>query len=245
MAPLREHSSWDKRYETDKPEIEPSRKYYIIAEGSNTELFYFSSLVDKFKNQRINNVEIIYLNKEGEIETHSHPKNLLEFINDKRKEKFDSGEFDKERDKFVIIFDRDSFRKPEEYLKYVDKAGNENILGVTNPSFELWLILHSENSFEKYIRKNEHKILENKKEKGKRYICKLFSEVFDGMDSKTNEKGIRKLVEFTDIAISQERKLCQDKVKLADCIGSNVGILIEEIGKNSLDLILKTLRLFK
>ena len=57
----------------------------------------------------------------------------------------DEGIYDKKRDKFLIVIDRDkeSFLN---YREFIDKFRDEYILGITNPCFELWLLLHKEDS---------------------------------------------------------------------------------------------------
>ena len=79
--------------------------------------------------------------------------------------------FDKERDKMIIVFDADIFEeKVQDYDKLVASGEKDNILAVTNPAFELFLLLHFENSYEQDILPNEEAIIKN----GKKEIRRLF-----------------------------------------------------------------------
>ena len=54
--------------------------------------------------------------------------------------------FDKERDKMIVVFDGDIFEeKVLDYDELVVEGEKNNILAVSNPAFELFLLLHYEN----------------------------------------------------------------------------------------------------
>lgn len=80
-----------------------------------------------------------------------------------------------------------------------------NILGVTNPSFELFLLLHFDGSLEKDILGSEEKYLkeENLNKKGYGYQ-KLFERT--KMNSRKNPK-IGELADNIFIAIKQEKSI--------------------------------------
>ncbi len=60
--------------------------------------------------------------------------------------------FDRERDKMIIVFDADIFEeKVQDYDEVVALGEAENILAVSNPAFELFLLLHFENAYEEKI----------------------------------------------------------------------------------------------
>ncbi len=102
------------------------------------------------------------LSKEGEIRDYSSPKKLLELINEKKDQLKSSSSYDHGIDRFVIVFDRDSFDKEDKYLEFVQLAGKDNILTITSPCFEIWLLLHYANIIETHIEHNQVEILENK-----------------------------------------------------------------------------------
>lgn len=238
MSPLREFSSWTLRHKEDIV-IDPLRRYYLIFEGSHTEVKYFEGLNENRKLLGINSlIEIVILHKDGEIESYSHPKRLYDLINHKKEQLKRDGKYDEEIDKFVIIFDRDSYSTAEENLEFISLAGKDNILGVTNPCFELWLILHCDNSLEEHILKNKQEILENRKVSNNHtFTSHLFSNIFK-MNSKSN-LNFELLKNRVNIAIIQEKKLPQKNEVIAHKIGSNIGVLLEEMRQDPRDAIIK------
>ena len=44
MAPVRSYGNWHIRKSDQEPTVNPYCKYYFIAEGANTEKFYFEKL---------------------------------------------------------------------------------------------------------------------------------------------------------------------------------------------------------
>jgi hypothetical protein len=238
VAPLRESRSWTERYEKDI-EIEPLRRYYLIFEGRNTERKYFIGIEGYRKELGINTlIEIVILHKEGKIRDYSDPRKLLELINAKKDELKDDDNFDEKIDQFVIIFDRDSFENKEGYLKFLEVASKENILTITSPCFEIWLLLHYESVIEKYFIPQEVKIIENSKVSSVHsFTSKLCSEV-SGVNPKRNV-NFPKIKNNINLAIEEEKLLVQDNMDMFEKIGSNVGILIEEMKKDPRDKILK------
>lgn len=237
MAPLRETSSWTSRYGNDV-KIEPFKRFYLIFEGANTEVDYFEGLEAFRKEVGINNqVDIVILHKDGDISTYSHPKNLLELINEKKNVLMKDGKYDKEIDKFVIIFDRDSFREKEKFKEFISLASEDNILSITSPCFEIWLLLHYFDSYNKLIKPNSDVIFENARVSNHHsYVSKLFSDI-SGMNPKVKIK-FEKLKDKLDIAIEQERYLTQNVYEMDDEIGSNIGKLIELMREDPRKLIL-------
>lgn len=236
MSPLREFRSLTTRFDEDV-KIEPLRRYYLIFEGANTERKYFQGLDNNRKELGINSqIELVILHKEGDISSFSHPIKLLELIEEKKKSLKRDGKFDKTIDRFVIVFDRDSYEKPEDYVEFIEKASAVNILTVTSPCFELWLILHYKDAVEKYVTPNKDRLFDNEKvSRAHSFASNLFSEV-----SGTNPKSgsfFNKLKGGIDFAIEQEKALEQDILKMATEIGSNVGILIEQMRDDPRDVL--------
>lgn len=237
MAPLRESSSWMLRYkEQGDILIEPFRRYYLIFEGAYTEVKYFQGIDDNRKSLRIHNsIEIVFLHKDGELQNQSNPKKLLELVNQKKEELKNSDQYE-DIDRFVIVFDRDSFKTPEKYLEFVNLAEKDNILAITSPCFELWLLLHYDGSVDIHIRPNQKEILKNKKESNNHtFMSKKFASV-SGMNSKSNLK-VENLIKNVDTAIIQEKTVSQVAEEMATAIGSNIGVLIEELRKDPREMI--------
>src|SRR5699024_11916526 len=73
--------------------------------------------------------------------------------------------FDKERDKMIIVFDADIFEeKVLDYDEVIALGERDNILAVSNPAFELFLLLHFEDAYTKDIKPNMEQIIKNKKD---------------------------------------------------------------------------------
>lgn len=228
MAPVRNYSNWNQRPSDQQEQVEPYQKFFFICEGANTEVFYFKRLIDLRKQLGIHPlIDLCLLEKTGEDKNLSNPKRLLSFAEEQKQNP--SISFDKERDSMIVVIDADIFeRKPEEYPEIINTAKTYNdILAVTNPAFELFLLLHYNHSYETDIHPNEDKILENRKEDGRRFIDRLFSQK-SGMNSKTNPK-IGDLALDVDVAIEQEQKLNQDIDQCHGKLTCNIGKIISDI----------------
>lgn len=226
MSPLREATSWTDRYQ-EETEIDPLKRYYLIFEGIQTEVKYFEGLINERKLLGINNmIELIILHKEGDIQSHSHPKRLFELVNEKKQELVDHEKYYEGIDEFVIVFDRDSYQESSEYLEFISISESDNLLAVTSPCFELWLILHKEDSVEDYILEYETEILANHKVSNQHtYTSKLFSDLFQ-MNPKSN-LDFEVFKNSIGIALLQEQKICRNIHEFTERIGSNIGSLIE------------------
>ena len=228
MAPVRNYSNWNKRTYDQKEQIEPYKKFFFICEGANTEVFYFKRLIDLRKQLGIHAlIDLCLLEKTEKDKDISHPKRLLEFAQEQKKN--DEISFDEERDQMILVIDADIYeKKPQEYEQLLAKAEiYHDTLAVTNPAFELFLLLHYENSYQTDILPHASEILQNQKENGRRFISQLFSKK-SGMNSKTNPK-IGMLAKNVDIAIAQEKHLNQDHHKCNGTLTCNIGKMIQEI----------------
>ena len=228
MAPVRNYSNWNKRTYDQKEQIEPYKKFFFICEGANTEVFYFKRLIDLRKQLGSHAlIDLCLLEKTEKDKDISHPKRLLEFAQEQKKN--DEISFDEERDQMILVIDADIYkRKPQEYEQLLAKAeAYHDTLAVTNPAFELFLLLHYENFYQTDILPHADEILANRKENNRRFISQLFSKK-SGMNSKTNPK-IGTLAKNVDIAIAQEKHLNQNPHKCNGTLTCNIGKLIEEI----------------
>lgn len=99
-------------------------------------------------------------------------------------------------------------------------------MAVTSPCFELWLILHSENSVVEEILENEEQIFKNERVSNHHTVTSdLCSKIF-GINPKSN-LDFEFFKEHLDIAIMQEKKLAQDYKIFTAMIGSNIGLLMD------------------
>lgn len=102
-----------------------------------------------------------------------------------------------------------------------------NIIAVSNPAFELFLLLHFENTYEQYILPNEEAIIKNDKVGNQTFLYKLLLSK-TGINSKKNS-AIGELAEKVDVAILQEKKINEDIHECKGKITCNIGKIIESI----------------
>lgn len=230
MSRINCYSNWNKRTTDIKKQIDPYRKYIFVCEGKNTECWYFKRLIDLKKELDIHPlIDVQLMEKPEGEENNSNPKKLIEFADSLRKEP--EMKFDRKNDRIIIVFDVDIFKHDskgkEEFQKLLDDR-KENIFAVTNPSFELFLLLHYDDAYNKYIKCKKKEIFENKKvTKKRKFIDKYFSSV-SGMNPKENPK-IGNLAENVKNAIKEEKNLNQNIDLALNKITSNVGKIIQEI----------------
>ena len=153
--PVHTYTNWNKRSSDLEEQIEPLRKYYFICEGANTETFYFKKLIDLRKNLGIHPlIDIRLWEKTDKDRNISFAKHLVEFVN-KQKELAEN-DFDVEHDRMIIVFDGDIFEeKVEGYDKLIEDIEMSDIAAVSNPNFELFLLLHKEGCYEGYLKGRE------------------------------------------------------------------------------------------
>lgn len=137
-----------------------------------------------------------------------------------------------EGDKACLVVDRDpdSF-KEYQYDRVLETCENNDIdFYVTNPCFEFWLLLH----YDEVFTLDPKQLLENP------FTCENpYTHKMDRMTlCKAMEfiPGYRKSnIHFDELkgrinkAIENEKKFCEDRVKLKNELGSNVGLLIKEM----------------
>lgn len=227
MAPVRSYTNWNSRSTDNEEQKEPYRKYFFICEGANTETWYFRKLIDIRKSLNIHPlIDIRLLEKTEEDKDISFPRKLIIFA-ESQKDNEDIS-FDRERDKMIIVFDADIFEeKVQDYDEVVALGEKENIIAVSNPAFELFLLLHFENAFEEDIEPNVEQIIKNEKEGNQTFIYKLLL-ARTGVNSKKNS-SIGELAKRVNIAIVQEKKINEDIHNCKGRVTCNIGEIIESI----------------
>ena len=228
MAPVRNYSNWNQRPSDLQEQVEPYQKFFFICEGANTEVFYFKKLIDLRKQLGIHPlIDLCLLEKTDDDRTISYPLHLLDFAEQQKSN--DDIHFDPERDQMIVVIDADIFEsKSPAYEDVLAKAQEYNDrLAVSNPAFELFLLLHIEGSLETAILPNAEAILKNEKTNGKTFIYNLlFNHIH--MNSKTNAR-IGDLAANIDVAISQEQYLNEDILQCHGLLTCNLGKIISEI----------------
>ena len=138
--------------------------------------------------------------------------------------------YEKGFDEICLIVDRDKesfISKPgNDQYKYVLDRCLENGFRfcVTNPCFEFWLLMHSD----KVLELDKDKLLNNSKVTSKRrYAEDELRKIYSGY--KKSSYHAEEFVKNIDIAIKNEKEFCEDIQRLKDSIGSNIGILIEDM----------------
>ncbi len=227
MAPVRSYTNWNSRTTDNEKQIEPYRKYFFICEGANTETWYFKKLIDIRKSLNIHPlIDIRLLEKTEKDKDISYPRKLIAFAESQK----DNPEisFDRERDKMIVVFDADIFEeKVQDYDEVLALGEVGNIIAVSNPAFELFLLLHFENTYEQYILPNEEAIIKNDKVGNQTFLYKLLLSK-TGINSKKNS-AIGELAEKVDVAILQEKKINEDIHECKGKITCNIGKIIESI----------------
>ena len=139
----------------------------------------------------------------------------------------ESNGFDVERDKMIIVFDGDIFEeKVQGYDELIALIEENDIAAVSNPGFELFLLLHVDGSYEKYIQGHEADFLTMVDGKYA-YAYNALLEA-TGMNAKKNPQ-IGTLAENVLVAIEQERLINQDIHQLKGRVSSNIGLIIDGI----------------
>ena len=230
---IEEYSNWNLRESDAEPKREPYRKYVFICEGENTEVWYFKRLIDLRKTLGIHpTIDLRLWKKTDEDASLSAPKRLVAFAN-KQKSLLNFA-FDSAIDKLVIVFDADVFERgrQEKYHELLESCEPDNIFAVTNPSFELFLLLHIENSYKDIIHPNQQKLLENKKI-GNRRFAELLLSNNTGINGKKNPKGVAELVAHVETAIFQEKFLNQNITLCMGELTCNIAKIIDDIRHDS------------
>ncbi|WP_310603317.1 RloB family protein [Anaerosporobacter sp.] len=230
MAPIRTYSNWNNRSSNAGEQIEPYRHYYFICEGKNTEKWYFEKFIDIRKSLSIHSeIDISYLEKTEEHENLSSPKELIKFADEQKNGKIP---FDPKFDKMIVVFDADIFENQQNnYEEIIELGKKRNILGVTNPSFELFLLLHFEGAVDEIILPDSENIIKNEwvgtANNRRRYIEDIFRKKAK-MRPKSN-MAIGELANHVLTAISQEKKLNNNIELCKGIVTSNIGIIIQSI----------------
>lgn len=137
-------------------------------------------------------------------------------------------DFNPKIDVINLIVDRDKGNfKSEQYDKLVKECQENGInLYVSNPCFEVWLLMH----FKEFDNLDLNKLLDNKRvnanKNARKYSDKMLSDII-GYDKANLKFDI--FVDKINDAIKREKNYCEDINGLKDNIGSNVGKLIESM----------------
>lgn len=231
MVPIREYSNWNKRKVESLEIIEPKKKYYIFVEGQKTEAYYMKGFVNNYASNIEELIEIKYEEKTGNDKGISNPKDLVEYA----KKELVNTTYDKDTDKVIIVFDADIYKGKDREYQDILKLIRDNgfIPAVSYPSFELFLLLHKDNSYEEIIKSNIAEILENKNvSKDKKFLYKLCNDTY-GFDVKSKGK-VKEIAGNFDIALIQENMVNENIDNCIGCLSCNVAYVLNMALKGKL-----------
>lgn len=225
MPPLKPYDGWNIRHSDTIDPINPYKKYFVVCEGAIAEVYYFKKLNENRRDLGImSNVEIVPLKKTKEDKDASDPVSLIKlakkFKNDER--------FDKEYDKIIIVFDYDIYqnKRLNGYKQLLESVDDKDIIGVSNPCFEFYLLLHLDDIDIDELKKDKDNLLKNKDDYTKNILSKKYHK-----NAKTN-KGIGNLALKIDNGIRNEKLFNQDINNIHNTLTSNIGQIIETIINN-------------
>ena len=129
---------------SESKEIKSIYLISIVGEGKSEEQ-YFCGLRDYLTESGNNYIlKIEVLEKASDYEHKSHPNHLFELLEERAKS---WEEWGIESSELWMIIDRDSQDRSAKQLQDIVTACNEKSyhIALTNPAFELWLLLHLTN----------------------------------------------------------------------------------------------------
>ncbi len=209
--------------ETKTREVE--RIVAIAFEGNKTEPQYFEAY--KQKRRYDSGLLYVHLLKRDKDDTKSAPQHVLNKLKQEIVEEYNLGK----GDELWMVIDTDSWDIGK-LLAEVNKVNNSlkykiNI-AVSNPCFELWLLLHIKD-IEEYSQETRNKILKNPRQGKRNYIERLIIGINQSYSK--NKLRTNDFIPHIDQAIEQARYLDKDSPDYPEGIGSHVYKLIESIEK--------------
>jgi chromosome segregation and condensation protein ScpB len=193
-----------------------------IATEGKTEEQYFDYLSEMVSNGVI---KIDRLIRDDEDDTKSHPMYVIELL-EERIELWK--EYGVEANELWMIIDRDKQNVSKKQLEQIiENCENKGFnLALSNPTFELWLLLHVTD----LVKYDKNQLLENKKvTKKRRFIDKELSDLNNGYN-----KSKIKFEDFSDgiqDAIRRAKELEINNYKLIENLGTSVCLLVEKVIK--------------
>ncbi|MGH0052200.1 MAG: RloB family protein [Sphaerochaetaceae bacterium] len=211
------------RYEQGTNVVTPKRRFFIACEGRRTEYQYFKGLMQCSQELGISPmVEMIPLRHSPN--TGSNPLNIfeetVEILNQ-------SDHYFPDLDRVTIIVDRDkqSFKtfQYEAMLTLCREAGF--LLCITNPCFELWLLMHYSDLSEY----DSQLLLENRKIGSRTQVERYLMDKLGGRYNKSRIHFIRYFHSRVLIALQHAEAFPHDAEQLQNQVGTGVGALIEHL----------------
>lgn len=206
--------------------LDAEKLFVLSYEGQKTEVKYFNNLRESeyFNDSGI--IEIIPLKRE--VNTGTDPLTVKKLLK-KAKTEFPF----KDSDEFWLIIDRDDWESIHniDFDKLAKECEEEDnfFLAMSNPCFEIWLILHlTKLSF--FEEKEVNAIFENKSISNKKnYIDKVLGDLQGrGYNKNPNPKIYLPL---TNVAIKNAKEIDDENVPYPKQVGTHIYKLIEKLIK--------------
>jgi hypothetical protein len=218
-----------------KSKTAETRRYFVIAsEGADTERIYFEGLRDKIIEEGISDklIKVEFLERKTEVErAKSSHKAVIKQLNDyKKKYQIDS------RDELWLIIDRDKQNnKPKNIADIAQSCLQKGyFLGLSNPAFEIWLLLHL-TDLATYTTTALETLLQNKRvnpsSSSKTALKKELSDVLGGFNETSYD--VEKFLPFIQLAVQRAKILDINPTDrwIDETLGTRVYRLIENIFK--------------
>ncbi len=226
MLRLREPKTFGQR--KNKPATRVPNRVFIIACEGKTEEAYFKAF-DKpqyriyVKNE---NIQIEVLERQDKKDTKSFPTYIMQLLEEYQ----DYYGVDNEELWLVIDRDKQNLSKIQ-LIEIIEQCAKKNYnIALSNPCFELWLLLHIKD-LTTYSEEENLKIFQNKKERAKskkRFLEKELSTLLDGY--KKEKIQPEKFLPHIQLAIQRAKLLpLQAGLNEVDNLGTTVYTLVEKI----------------
>ena len=201
---------------TRRTKVRDARLIIIATEGEHTEKQYFQALADEYRNSKIH-VEIL-----ATTDTKSAPNHVIERLN-----KFKQQYSLEANDELWLVIDVDKWEV--RLLSEIAKTciANQYLLAVSNPCFELWLLLHIA-KWDEYSAEQVQALFENSKDGNRTVLEKeLMQRV--GEHKKSNLKS-ELYIPHVELAIEQAKVLdTNPNDRWTQSIGTRVYIIAQSI----------------
>lgn len=224
-------------------------RFYIVAEGPSEESYFTGIKNNKGRWGIRNDIYLEVIPKALGEETFSHPYQLvaaaLECMgrmdgqgNERPKEdwaEYCKWDYDAEYDRVCVIFDRDYRYLDKKLDEIYEKCRRHHIfIGISNPNFEFWLLMHFPN-IGQYDRsklfhnpKNLRYELFKDASKDKKYLEILVAKQSGGY-TKGNKLKFERFLGGVLLAIEQAKQFEEDGELLRDNLGSSLGLLLAQM----------------
>jgi len=200
------------------------KKVIVIACEGKTEEEYFKLFNEKNIILKIKDLSIEILEKQDIKDKKSAPIHILDLLEEYK------AYYQIDSDELWMVVDRDSQNNSKKQLEIIiDKCNKLGFnIALSNPTFELWLLLHIKNISE-YDSTTLIKIKQNRKiNKNKRFLERELSNLIGGYT-----KGVIKPDVFlpkVKTAIKQAKQIDKSyKIRKIDNFGTTVFLLVENI----------------